>query len=109
MVRGQSTPVLALVVVIDLAEVKLLDHVRYKPRQMILRKPVLQARRHQKGLIERTSSESLAHIATMQATINIVKQKCLIYLRQTHRLSQFRGQVQYALWRSNGCASCTVC
>src|SRR5215472_10715629 len=94
MVRCQSTPVLVLVVVVDLAEVKLLDHIRHKPRQMILRKPVLQARRHQKGLIERTSSESLAHIATMQATINIVKQKCLIYLRQTLRVSQLLGSVQ---------------
>src|SRR5262249_60817828 len=85
-VRSHSPPVLWLVVAVDLAEVKLLAHIRHKPLQMILRKPVLQARRHQKGLIERTSSESLAHIATMQATINIVKQKCLIYLRQTPQI-----------------------
>src|SRR2546425_9790170 len=95
MIGSQSSPVFALVAIVDLPQIQVMHHVGYKPRQMVFRQPILQTRRQKERLIQRTLAESLAHsgIKSKQRS-NIVKYKCSIYFRQAHYSSQNWGQVQ---------------
>src|ERR1700674_686004 len=61
MISSQSSPVFALVAVIDLSQIQVTHNVGDKARQMAFRQPILQARRQQERLIQRTLAESLAH------------------------------------------------
>ena len=41
MIGRQAAPVLAIIAIIDLAQIEVMDHIRNKAREMIFRQPIL--------------------------------------------------------------------